>query len=320
MGFRRLSILDLSMAGHQPMSFAGGRYWLTFNGEIYNFRELRAGLDGEMERESSGDSAVLGELLKRHGPRAVLPKLRGMFAFAWSDGERRELFAARDGFGIKPLYYAQNESGGFGVGSELRSVAELAGCDTVNPAALAQYFRWGSVQALETMVDGVRCLEPGHWLAWRDGRLEKGRWFAPVWSGGEMAFANERAVAELVRSTVMGTLASRSFRGRGLLDTGKAADLVDRLYRASEVRTTVWRDCQVVWLMVVLEEWLGWRAGAAAVWKSSERGAFSARGGGGAGGGGAVSQCVAGWRSAAVSRGAAAAAAGGAVSAQFPAL
>lgn len=94
MGFRRLSILDLSEAGRQPMEFGEGRHCLTFNGEIYNYRELRRGLDSAPV--STGDSAVLGRLLESRPVERVLPELRGMFAFAWWDSVEKRLSVARD--------------------------------------------------------------------------------------------------------------------------------------------------------------------------------------------------------------------------------
>jgi len=148
MGFRRLSILDLSPAAHQPMNF-GGAHWLTFNGEIYNYRELRREFDEENFR-SSGDTELLGKLIERDGPEAALRKLRGMFAFAWWDTERRTLTLARDAFGIKPLY-VHEDADGILVCSEIAPLRFLlAEKARVNQAALAQFFRWGAVQGPDT--------------------------------------------------------------------------------------------------------------------------------------------------------------------------
>lgn len=107
LGHRRLAILDLDARANQPMTSSDGRYVIVFNGEIYNFRELRRDLeaDGATFRTTS-DTEVLLELYSRDGER-MLPRLRGMFAFAIWDTTARELFLARDPYGIKPLYYAQ---------------------------------------------------------------------------------------------------------------------------------------------------------------------------------------------------------------------
>ena len=145
MGFRRLSILDLSDHGRQPMRFGGGRYTLTFNGEIYNFRELRATLGHEVELGSTGDTAVLGTLLERDGVEKTLPRLRGMFAIAWRDDADGSVVVARDQFGIKPMFYRDGGDAGLVYGSELRAVRDLSGDAALNPAALADFMRWGAV-------------------------------------------------------------------------------------------------------------------------------------------------------------------------------
>ena len=106
LGFRRLAIIDLSLAGHQPMRSADGRYWMVYNGEIYNYIELGQELrDQGVELRSSGDSEVLLETYALVG-KEVVHRLRGMYAFAIWDTWTRELFCARDPFGIKPFYYS----------------------------------------------------------------------------------------------------------------------------------------------------------------------------------------------------------------------
>ncbi len=202
MGFRRLSILDLTTHARQPMSFGGGRQTLTFNGEIYNFRELRAGLGGA-GLDSSGDTAVLGALLERGPLEDVLPRLRGMFAFAWWDQADRKLTLVRDHFGIKPLYYQVTADGGIVYGSELRAVARLGRASAVSRAALAQFFRWGAVQAPDTAYEGVRCLPPGHLLVWQDGRVETRPWFQPRWPGSTAWVQDQTEQRRLVRAGVL---------------------------------------------------------------------------------------------------------------------
>ena len=106
LGYRRLAIIDLSQGGHQPMRSADGRYWMVFNGEIYNYVELGAELREQgVVLRSSSDSEVLLETYARVG-KDVVHRLRGMFAFAIWDSWTRELFCARDQFGIKPFYYS----------------------------------------------------------------------------------------------------------------------------------------------------------------------------------------------------------------------
>src|SRR5215472_7237670 len=105
LGFRRLAILDLSQAGHQPMRSADGRFWMSFNGEIYNYVELAAELQEQgVTLRSNGDAEVLLETYARVG-KDVVHRLRGMYALAIWDTWTRELFCARDPFGIKPFYY-----------------------------------------------------------------------------------------------------------------------------------------------------------------------------------------------------------------------
>src|SRR5215472_13192183 len=119
LGFRRLSILDLSLAGHQPMRSADGRFWMLFNGEIYNYVELGAELrDQGVVLRSTGDAEVLLEAYALVG-KDVVHRLRGMYAFAIWDTWTRELFCARDPFGIKPFYYCIDRGPGPGPGGQV---------------------------------------------------------------------------------------------------------------------------------------------------------------------------------------------------------
>jgi len=172
LGFRRLAILDLSPLGHQPMSWADERYWIVFNGEIYNYLELRDELIalGEQFRSSS-DTEVLLAAYARWGAGA-LSKMIGMFAFCIYDREERSLFLARDYFGIKPLLYSF-ENGRFVFGSELKALLPFLSEKNINPPALHAYLRYGLTDSNEdTLVAGVHHLLPGHWLRVQlDGEL-----------------------------------------------------------------------------------------------------------------------------------------------------
>lgn len=201
MGFRRLSILDLSPAAHQPMAFGGGN-WLTFNGEIYNFRELRREFD-EATFRSSGDTELLGRLLERDGPDVVLRKLRGMFAFAWWDAEARTLTLARDALGIKPLYFHADESGIL-VSSELAPLRFLlAGKMKVSPRAVGQYFQWGSVQGPGTILESAESLGPGEVRTWAAGASTGRRCFTPQWLGRDAWWKDDRFTLAEVRRRVL---------------------------------------------------------------------------------------------------------------------
>ena len=158
---RRLSILDLTAAGHQPMVSSNGRYIVAFNGEIYNFRALRAELERAGSRfTSEGDTAVLLEGWVRFGP-AFVRRLDGMFAFALWDEWNRSLYLARDVFGIKPLYYASTGRALL-VASELRGIlASAAVQPRIDARALAGYLTFGSVPEPETIIAGVRLVPPG---------------------------------------------------------------------------------------------------------------------------------------------------------------
>ncbi len=147
LGFRRLAIIDLSLAGHQPMRSADGRYWMVYNGEIYNYIELGQELrDQGVELRSSGDSEVLLETYARVG-KEVVHRLRGMYAFAIWDTWTRELFCARDPFGIKPFYYCVDRGPGTARdGQDERPVAGAAALSTrdhsgagIGPGADGEY-------------------------------------------------------------------------------------------------------------------------------------------------------------------------------------
>jgi len=131
LGFRRLSILDLSQAGHQPMRSADGRFWMLFNGEIYNYVEMAAELREQgVTLRSNGDAEVLLETYALVG-KDVVHRLRGMYAFAIWDTWTRELFCARDPFGIKPFYYRID--GGPGTVSGARPTACAAAVTAARP-------------------------------------------------------------------------------------------------------------------------------------------------------------------------------------------
>ena len=166
---RRLAIIDPTPAGHQPMQLAEGGHCITFNGEIYNYRELRAELEEKGEVFFSGsDTEVLLRLYRLHG-KDMLSRLRGMYAFAIWDGERRGIFAARDPLGIKPFYYSTSGDM-FRFASQARALVGGGGVSTaVRPGAQAGFLIWGSVPEPLTWWADVLALPAGHWLWVADG-------------------------------------------------------------------------------------------------------------------------------------------------------
>ncbi|HXG45156.1 MAG TPA: asparagine synthase (glutamine-hydrolyzing) [Gemmatimonadales bacterium] len=182
LGHRRLAILDLSSEGHQPMHSASGRYVVVYNGEIYNWRSLRAAeeLRGVPFRGHS-DTEVLLAVIERRGLEAAVNALVGMFAFALWDRAERSLALVRDRFGEKPLYYGWS-GGTFLFGSELRALsAHPAGDFPVDRGSLALLLGFGCVPAPWSIRSGVFKLEPGTILRLRDGTPERRqRYWCPV--------------------------------------------------------------------------------------------------------------------------------------------
>jgi asparagine synthase (glutamine-hydrolysing) len=177
LGNRRLAILDLSPLGHQPMQDPATGNWLVHNGEIYNFREVRAQLEREgAEFTSQSDTEVILKAYARWGEEC-LAHFRGMFAFALWDAQRHRLFVARDPMGIKPLYYYQSDRH-FLFASELRTLLQTGLVERkLNQAALLNYLAFGSVYEPDALIEGVSALAPGHFLTWERGALTTRRFW-----------------------------------------------------------------------------------------------------------------------------------------------
>jgi len=174
LGHRRLAIIDLSPAAQQPMTASDGRYVLSFNGEIYNFRELRRELEAAGIRfRSQSDTEVLLESCARWGVAAATKRFNGIFAFALWDREARSLSLVRDHLGVKPLYWCIL-SGALLFGSELRAlVAHPLWRPEINRDALVAYFRHGYIPTPHTIYKGVHKLAPGTLLTYRAGEAPK---------------------------------------------------------------------------------------------------------------------------------------------------
>lgn len=227
---RRLAILDLSQAGAQPMTSECGRLHIVFNGEIYNHRALRAELEQQGSRfRSHSDTEVILEMYRRHGI-AMLDRLRGMFAIVLWDQDRQGLLLARDHFGIKPLYVADD-------GATLRAASQvkalLAGgaiATTADAAGHAGFFLWGHVPEPHTLYAAIRPVAAGTWLwAGSDGRRTEGRFFD---LGGELAAARSgpdlgpdlgQALRDSVRAHLESDVPVGVFLSAGLDSTTLAA-------------------------------------------------------------------------------------------------
>lgn len=172
LGSRRLAILDLSAAGHMPMSTPDGGLTIVYNGEVYNHPQLRRQLEAKgYQFRSNSDTEVVLYLYQEYGPECVR-RLNGMFAFAIWDDARTHLFVARDHFGIKPLYYC-HQGARFAFASEVKSLLELPGIERrLNYAALHKYLTFLWVPDPQTMLEGIEKLPAGHYAIFKDGALD----------------------------------------------------------------------------------------------------------------------------------------------------
>ena len=205
-GMRRLAIIDVA-GGHQPVSSAGGRIQVVFNGEIYNFRELRRELETRgYVFQSHSDSEVIAHAYAEYGT-ACFERLRGMFAIAVVDQDRRRLVLARDRIGKKPLYVGELSPGLLGFGSELKTLLAVPGwTPQLSMPAVQDFFSLGYIPAPDTIFEGIAKLPPAHWMSIEPGRdggaptIQQTRYahvdFQPKWTDDE-ATLEERLLAEL---------------------------------------------------------------------------------------------------------------------------
>jgi len=227
LGFNRLSIIDLA-GGHQPMCNEDGTVWIVFNGEIYNFEELRQDLlaRGHQFRTRS-DTETLVHLWEEYGERSV-EKLRGMFGYAIWDSRQRVLFAARDRLGIKPLYYFQDRER-FAFASEIKALLALPEAPReVDGNALAQYLRHRYVIGPDTMLRGIRKLQPGHSITVREGGTIVRRYW-------EMPLGRPREISEADALEEFGVLMDETMRQHIVADVPLGAFLSGGLDSSSVV-------------------------------------------------------------------------------------
>jgi asparagine synthase (glutamine-hydrolysing) len=188
LGHRRLSILDPGQRGAQPMRTPDGRYWITYNGEIYNFRELRASLEREGRRfRTTCDTEVVLAMYERYGAD-MLGRLNGIFAMAIWDERERRLFLARDRLGVKPLYHAQHGSALY-FASEVKALLPALPRPRLRCDAIADYLTFLWVPDPDTLFDGIYKLAPGHYAKYSGERLEVTQYW-------DMSFAPEHRPEE----------------------------------------------------------------------------------------------------------------------------
>ena len=204
LGSRRLAIIDLSPAGHMPMSDAAGRWWIAYNGEVFNFADIRTELEalGHVFR-SRTDTEVILHAFMQWG-EACMHRFIGMFAFAIADTATGNVTLVRDRYGIKPLYFArQGEAILFA--SEMKSLMQVMGPQSVDRHSLVEWMLYRNVDSLtpETLVQGVSSVLPGHVARIVDGSVEIAPWYSPLDFVGEQEFRRfaaarpEEVVAEV---------------------------------------------------------------------------------------------------------------------------
>jgi asparagine synthase (glutamine-hydrolysing) len=245
LGHRRLAIVDLA-SGAQPMGLADGTLWVTFNGEIYNYLDLRRELEAKGCRfRSHSDTEVL-----LHGYRAwgtgLAARLRGMFAFAIVDETAHSLYAARDRVGKKPFYWTERD-GFFAFGSELKSLHEFGVDRALRPDAVAQFFALRYVPDPSTVFASVHKLEPGHWCLVQAGKVHRERYWRVSFAQqdeGDAQTQQQRVLElldEAVRIRLMGEVPLAPFLSGGI-DSYAVVDSMTRTLGRSVSACTIGFD------------------------------------------------------------------------------
>src|SRR4029079_1557064 len=209
LGHMRLSIIDLSPAGKQPMCNEDGTIWVTCNGEIYNFRELRV----ELQRKghcfkSNSDTEVIIHLYEETGVQC-LDRLNGMFAFAIWDRKKKTLFLARDRIGKKPLHYCRYD-GGFVFGSEIKALLKHPEVvREIDPGSLSKYLSYEYVPAPDTIFKSIRKIRPGHFLLYKDRDLRTEKYWDLPLSDNPIGYKTEDEYVEELREILERSVRSR---------------------------------------------------------------------------------------------------------------
>lgn len=214
LGQKRLSIIDLSSAGHQPMTSLCGKFTIVFNGEIYNYKELRSLLPNNIQLKSNTDTEVVLELWSKIG-KDVLPKLRGMFAFAVRNNETQSITLVRDHMGIKPLYYG-NISGCLLFSSEIKGIiaANITPIE-IDREAVAQYLNIGYIQQPKSILKNFYMLEPGSYLIWEQGKITK-TFFWDITLEKEDTFNSEQEAISKTRELIINSVKEELISDRAI--------------------------------------------------------------------------------------------------------
>tara|TARA_R110002072_G_scaffold195752_1_gene353055 strand:- start:1218 stop:2948 length:1731 start_codon:yes stop_codon:yes gene_type:complete len=176
LGHNRLSIIDLSAEANQPFIDSSGRYIMVYNGEVYNYKEIRESLKGHYDFKTQSDTEVVLAAYMHYGSDC-LNQFNGMFAFAIWDTHQKKLFAARDRFGVKPFYYTQNKNG-FYFSSEMKAIRKVTENKEFNKTVFANYFAFGSYgYPYETFIEGIHQLPGGHALEFSDSDIKVIQWY-----------------------------------------------------------------------------------------------------------------------------------------------
>jgi asparagine synthase (glutamine-hydrolysing) len=240
LGNRRLSIIDLA-GGDQPIANEDRTVWIVYNGEVFNYRELREELQARGHRfATAGDTEVIVHLYEEHGDECVR-HLRGMYAFALWDARRGRALLARDRLGIKPLYYAEQD-GGLVFASELKGLLPaLRGPRELDPEAVEEYITLGYVPSPHAILRGVRKLPPAHVLAWTAGGTTLRRYWDVRYGGaGRMSLPEAAAqlrerLADAVRAWTISDVPVGAFLSGGV-DSSLVTALMCR-HAGDRVRT-----------------------------------------------------------------------------------
>ncbi len=206
-GHRRLSIIDLSAAANQPFIDNSGRYIIVFNGEIYNYAEIKP-LLGDYQFRTQGDTEVILAAYIKWGEKC-LSYFRGMFTIVIWDKQERSLFVARDRLGVKPLYYYE-DSNHFVFASELRAVLTMfPGKKKLNQAAIAEYFRYQSIGFPFTPVEGIHQMEAGTWMMLKNGQTKKETYWNIFTNRSDFHLTNKKDVEGKVRELMLQSVKRR---------------------------------------------------------------------------------------------------------------